>query len=35
MSRTIELGNARGRALAIATTGAIAVFGSVAVRGTF
>jgi putative ABC transport system permease protein len=30
---TIELGSARGRALAIATTGAIAVFGSVAVRG--
>jgi putative ABC transport system permease protein len=29
----IELGTARGRALAIATTGAIAVFGSVAVRG--
>ncbi len=29
----IELGSARGRALAIATTGAIAVFGSVAVRG--
>jgi putative ABC transport system permease protein len=29
----IELGSARGRTLAIATTGAIAVFGSVAVRG--
>jgi putative ABC transport system permease protein len=29
----IELSNARGRTLAIATTGAIAVFGSVAVRG--
>lgn len=29
----IELSSARGRTLAIATTGAIAVFGSVAVRG--
>ena len=29
----IELGAARGRALAVATTGAVAVFGSVAVRG--
>ncbi|HXP37193.1 MAG TPA: FtsX-like permease family protein, partial [Solirubrobacteraceae bacterium] len=29
----IELASARGRTLAIATTGAIAVFGSVAVRG--
>ncbi|HEX3911541.1 MAG TPA: FtsX-like permease family protein [Solirubrobacteraceae bacterium] len=29
----MELGNARGRALAIAMTGALAVFGSVAVRG--